>query len=752
MRRRKFIQQSTLSTGAFLMADSFFDFERKKSENEVEKVYPFLWGAAYYRAPTPEPELWETDFRKMQEMSFNSVKFLVQWRWSHIGEDEFYFDDFKKLLDLAGKYNIKVTLNNLFDVSPHWLFDKYPDAKQVMNNGHIVQPYAVGHRHIGGHPGPCYNHPGAKNERIKFLTNAIKQLKDYPALDMWDIWNEPELSFPQRSPIDIEKLVCYCPHCEKKFKEYLKKKYSTLSVLNDRWGRNYPDWQHVEMPRSANTYLDFIDWREFHAQTITEEAAWRINLVKEKDPERVVFLHVVPNTMNPFNAITTCTDDFEVARLGDIFAATMNAGPYFTPQVVSAARGKICYNVENHLNGGSTGLHQKVIDWEALLRDLIPQIGLGIKGFVFWQFRPEILGAESPAWGLVNLDGTDREVTRAARDFWKTIQPYTSALMKSNPDVPSIGVWKSRKNEIFQYCVNNSLTNLIENVNGYANTLYWNNYAYRYISGDMLEKEELDNLKVLIMPLAYYLTQPEADTLVKWVREGGVLIAEAHLGGYNGTTGRHSRKMPGCGLGEAFGIKEELTTASFHLQMQKADALNVDLNADTKKALESIGVSGGKYYPIHQTNGKIVWGALRYAELSGDNITIEGYFEKDKPCAVSKPLGKGFIYYYATCLGSGATKDNEGLLELIDRACKKAGIQRTLNASALENNMLRTDVLKQNGQVQFLTIQSRSEKKLSVSLSEKGEYKGLFTGLRLSLNGATELDLPPRFTDIFVKK
>lgn len=750
MRRRKFIQQSTLGMGTVLMANSVFSFGSNLPEYDVDKAYPFLWGSAYYRAPEPEPELWEADFKKMQGMGFNSVKFLLQWRWSHIREDEFYFDDIKKLLDLAYKYGIKVTLNLLYDVSPHWLFDKYPDAKQIMNNGSIVEPYVVGHRAIGGHPGPCYNHPGAKFERIKFLDNAIKDLKGYSALDMWDVWNEPELCFPQRNPIQVEKLVCYCSNCEKKFKEYVRKKYLTLSNLNDKWGRNYLNWNQVEMPRNTEAYLDFIDWREFHGHTMTEEAAWRINMIHEKDPARVAYLHVVPNTMNPFNAITTCTDDFEVAKLCDVFAAT-TLGPNFTTQVVSAARGKVCYNVECHINGGSTSTHQKIIGREALLRDFIPQLGLGIKGFLFWQFRPEILGREAPAWGLVNLDGTDREVTKAARDFWETIKPYTSALMKANPEVPPIGVWKSRKNEIFQYCVHNTLNPIIENVNGYVDALYWNSYPFRYLSGDMLEKEELDNLKILIMPSAYYLTEEEANAMVRWVRNGGILIAEAHLGGYNGTTGRHSRTLPGCGLAEAFGIKEEITTASFHLELEKAEAVTGDLNADTKKAMESIGVSGGKYYPIHQANGKIVWGALRYAELSGDNITIEGYFEKDKPCAVSKPVGKGFIYYYATRLGSGAIKDNEGLLELIDRAYQKGGVQRTLNASALENNMLRTDALKQNGQVQFLMIQSRSDKKLSVSLSEKGEYKGLFTGLRLALNGETELDLPPRFIDIFVK-
>lgn len=65
--------------------------------------------------------------------------------------------------------------------------------------------------------------------------------------------------------------------------------------------------------------------------------------------------------------------------------------------------------------------------------------------------------------------------------------------------------------------------------------------------------------------------------------------------------------------------------------------------------------------------------------------------------------------------------------------------------------MLRTDVLRQNEQVQFITIQSSSDKKLPISLSGKGEYKGLFNGLRLVLNNETKINLPPRFTDIFVK-
>jgi len=751
MKRRNFIRQTTLGTGAILLPVQMVNATSIGQKATKEIIHPFLWGTAYYRAPEPEPSLWENDFKKMRDIGFTDVKYLVQWRWSHIKEDHYYFDDTKKLLDLAAKYKLRVTLNFLFDVSPHWLFDKYPDAKPVLNNGKVVEPFVAGHRAIGGHPGPCYNHEGARKERMKFLDRTVSTFSDHPAMHMWDVWNEPELCYPQRNPITVEKLACYCANCSSAFKEYLRNKYDTLELLNDRWGRNYQEWHQVEMARSPEAFLDFIDWREFHGRTLFNEAAWRIKMVREKDPIHTVFLHVVPNTMNPFNAVTTCVNDFEMADLCDVFAAT-TIGPLFTTQLISAGRGKVCYNVECHINGGNTSTHQKIIDLQALLKDFVPQLGLGIKGFMFWQFRPEVLGQEAPAWGVVNLDGSDREVTKACRTFWKTIQPFTSMLMTANPVPDLIGVWKNRKNEIFQYCVHHTLNSFTENVDGYVNTLYWNNYSFRYISGNKISDESIESCKVLIMPSAYYLTEEEAEMVVSWVKAGGVLIAEAHMGGYNGTTGRHSRLLPGCGLQKAFGIKEETTTSSFHLNMEKAEAITENVTADTKKALISIGITGARYFPVSQADGTMIWGDSRYAELSGDNIEPEGFFEKGKPCAVSKPLGKGYIYYYGTLLGSGSAKDSKGLTNLIDRACKKAGVQKILKASAETIQKFRVDVLQMNGEDKFITIHSMNDEKIQVSLSGNGLYVGLFSQMIINLNEKSLVDFPAGFTDLFVKQ
>ena len=71
----------------------------------------FIFGAQYYRAPTPSRENWESDLRNMKAIGLNSVKFWVQWRWTHRGPDEFYYEDIDCLMDLAAKNGLKVTLN-----------------------------------------------------------------------------------------------------------------------------------------------------------------------------------------------------------------------------------------------------------------------------------------------------------------------------------------------------------------------------------------------------------------------------------------------------------------------------------------------------------------------------------------------------------------------------------------------------------------------------------------------------------------
>jgi beta-galactosidase len=168
-------------------------------------------------------------------------------------------------------------------------------------SGRPVLPRAVGHRQIGGHPGPCYRHPGALALRKRFVERTVAHFRGHPALQMWDVWNEPELCYPQRRP-DLATLACYCPSCARDFRAWLCGKYGTLDRLNAVWGRCYGAWGQVEMPRDGGTFTDFVDWREFHLDTMAGEAAWRLEVVRTGDPAHARYLHVVPNCW--FSAVT----------------------------------------------------------------------------------------------------------------------------------------------------------------------------------------------------------------------------------------------------------------------------------------------------------------------------------------------------------------------------------------------------------------------------------------------------------------
>ncbi len=712
---------------------------------------PFIFGAQYYRAPTPEPACWEYDHRRMKQLGFNHVKYWVQWRWAHRGEDRFHWDDLDRLMDLAAANDLAVTLNIICDVAPVWLYDKYPDAKQIMRNGSVIQPYANGCRQIGGTPGPCYNHPGALAERQKFVAAAIEHFRPYPALSMWDVWNEPEQSFPSRTLSDPGSLVCYCEHCRRGFQQWLTKKYGSIERLNEVWGRCYEQWNQVEMPRSRDSLQDFVDWREFHLDTMTAEAAWRLEYARRLDPRRVSYLHVVPSTTEAFSCVT-CVDDFAIAEHCQVFAATMNGAPTWTTQMLGAARGRVAYNVESHMNHGSTSLHQRINGMNDLLRDFLPQIGLGIKGFLFWQYRPETLGVESPAWGLVRLDGGDRPITKAVAEFWAKLRPHVPAVFRSNPPRPQIGIWKSRKNEIFGYATCGRFQPLAESIDGHLQTLYWNNYAFRIVSGQMLEGDDLEDLKLLIMPGCYYVTAQEAKVLDQWVRRGGVLLNEAHLAAYS-DCGRHSRIIPGCGLAESWGIREIDSTASHHLKLAAADMTTAgfdNLPEDVKKALKDFGTTGGQFFPIRLRVGGIAWGSDRYAMLEGEGWQREGTFDDAANCIMSREIGKGAVYYCGTNIGRGAKKDAAGLLALLRTAIQRAGLAPILGAQCAEPGAVRVDVLLDGGRPRFITIVNRTDREQELRLEAvAGTWRELISGEPWWLDGKP-IKLPARFAGMLI--
>jgi len=682
---------------------------------------PYIYGAQYYRAPTPARENWDGDLANIRQKGFNTVKFWVQWRWSERREGEYHWDDLDELMRLAEKHGLKVVLNLILDVMPEWVERDYPDSLMVDIDGKPVRATAPSWRQLGGYPGPCYSHRELTKKRQRFTRAAYSHFKDAPALFAWDVWNEPERIAAHRTN-DLVPALCFCDSCRRDFRLWLARRYGTIERLNDVWGRCYTSFDAVEAPVDVRCISDFIDWRAFQRDVLHRDAAWRLDMLREIDPARHPHLHVV-TAINGFSP-AVAVDDFTIARSCEIFGSTMVNSPYACVAGLSAAQGRYYYNAEWHLNFGSIGSFQRVIGRDLFMYDQLSQIGWGIKGCLFWQFRSEVLGTEAPAWGLVRPDGSDRPVVRHAEEFIKAFQPYAADYLRCRRPAARVLVWRSADNETFHYCRYNGVKRYHDGIGAWCDALYALNVPFALCDTEMLESGVGDAADVLVLPQAMYLRRRDVDAFRAFAKTGKTILSEVNVGAYDADSGRFSPTVPGFGLAGEWDVREAEATSVFHLPTKTPATAAVDGTDDVSKALRNSGATGDNYFSFDAADGAKGLGAWDFAQLESKHGEVTARFG-GVPMAVRTRTASGCtVFYFGTQLGSAAAekKDDSFLRHALATVLKSAGI------SADDADGLHIDTLEdENGAARFTVLVNRGEREVPVRLPS-GEWKELFGG------------------------
>lgn len=586
-------------------------------------LLPF--GAQYYRAPTPLPDAWESDLRHMAEQGLNTVKIWACWRSNNPREGVYDWSDIDALMEYARQYGLKVILNLIFDAAPAWFFKKYPESVMITNGDGPLHPAATACRQMGGCPGPCLHHRPGIEARRDFIERVVERYQDHPALLCWDLWNEPEHTVCIKRELKIENLTCYCAQSEADFKEWLRAKYGGVDQLNRVWGRNYADFDEVELPRLAQTYKDMIDWRLFMTDTITNEVKMRIAAAKRHDTEHPMMVHTVTI---PFFPQATCgSDDYAIAAQCDMFGNSVGSEPLSAAITLSAAPGKMVINSEIHAVGGNTYGRPKLNTLKDMKRHIYLPLSLGIQGFVFWQYRPERLGNESPAWGLTDLSGGRTPWLDAACRINDALQQNKEVLLAARPSETRVAVLNSQRAQLFDFCAGMQATWYIKSVKGAHAMLRAAGYNVD-VAGDLqITDAFLSRYRVLYDPFPYYKDEKACAVLRRWVENGGVLIAEATFGGYSDDDGLHTMAQPGFGFDEVFGCREDrvTTASSFH------NAYDADWSTENED--ENIVAMDGTYGPCR--------GYYFYQTFAPTTGRALARFADGSCAAVSNTFGKG---------------------------------------------------------------------------------------------------------------
>lgn len=683
-----------------------------------ENYVPF--GSQYYRAPSPHREDWDRDLQRMSELGFNTVKYWIQWRWNNPAEGEYNFDDIDELMDLAQKYNLKVMLNTIFDVAPAWIYEKYPDASMITLSGRKIGPQTQPHRQIGG-LGYCFNHNGVSKHFFDFLAASVQRYKDHPALEIWNVGSEPELTSSMaemrdyaNDPNKMGDMLCFCDNCKTKFKKWLSTKYDSIEQLNISWNRNYTSFEQAEIPLTRNTFNDMIDWRMFFVYTLGENVKKRFEVAKEIDKGKHPLMchHVF---IQGFPVTSTASDPWNVGQYGDLHGFTQMDDAAMIDILRSCARGKPVISAEMLMLPGYTLDLPELITADDIKKFVFSGVAGNQKGFIFWQYRPEILGREAPTWGLSYLDGDETSYLKAYAEVGKVLNKNVDLVMDGEPEKAEVAIMYNPENQVFAWASTGKEGSATDSILGIHRSLYERNITSDFLHPKDFVNGELDNYKVLVLPFPYLINEKIAGQINAWVKKGGVVLSESYTAGWNKENGHHEKTVPGYGLHEVFGIKQR--------DVEPADDNNdveIELTADLPLLKKGAKVIGSFVKETFEINGAE---ALAIFEDGKAAITIASY-GKGKAIQIGSYTG---MNYHRKGL------DEIGRLfpSLIEHAIE-------LNKPKVKDDVkVRVDTLK-DGKSLMLILQNKEGKDISTSVTfnydKEVKLIEQFTGEKLNLN------------------
>jgi beta-galactosidase GanA len=576
----------------------------------------FVFGTQYFRPPNPPRADWGRDLASIRSHGMNTVKFWACWSWMHRSAETVDFAELDELMELARKNELDVVINIILENAPYWLERESPHCRYVDHEDRAFALTAAMNTPAGGWPGLCFDNEDARRPAETFIRAVVERYSGHPALKVWDVWNEPHLEPNWYFP---ERLYCYCDASLTAFRGWLENRYGTIDALNLAWTRRYTDFSEVHPPRVLETYPDFLDWREFWLSNLRTWLTWKAAAVRSVDGAHPTMTHVASSAY--LGTLTAnAWDEWLLTDPVDLFGTStfprwlMRDDPaihlFHLEMTRDAAEGKPIWQAE--LQGGRgrrEGEASTPHPEPASIKSWIwHNLAIGSKGVMFWQWRPELLGPESPGYGLCSPAGESTDRSAAAAEMAALIGRFTE-LRESRPVSPSVGIVVSRKTPLLAFATERSMQLYADALLGAYRALLDKNVAVQFVHEDRLERDGVSpSIESLYWPMPSYASSEVAQALEEFVRRGGLLVAEASPGAY-AEHGRYAARVPSHGLSRVFG----------------AEVVDSDIADEIVMEIGEVRVRGA-------------WG---FDQLRPEDAAVVGHFSDGSPAVVEHRFGEG---------------------------------------------------------------------------------------------------------------
>ena len=605
------------------------------------------YGGGKVRAPMLDPDPrahrdeWRADLRQIKSLGFNTVRTWVDWASAEPREGEYRLDNLEQLADLSQEVGLKLIVQVYVDSAPDWVGKKFPDSHFVSISGEVMPTHAA--------PGYCFDHPGVHAAVLRLFSTIAERMKTKPAFLGWDLWSEPHVINWAEATYMRSAEFCFCPYSVARFRKWLQQKYGTLDALNRSWYRRFESWDEVEPNRLSTilSYTDYIDWRFFITEKLTEDLRARYDAVKGVLPNAVATSHAAaPNLFtSPLDGYGN-PDDWQAAGVVDFWGTSLYPKHSYAVGRDPAWRGALLDFTRSATHGafwvgelqagfGTVALRVSSTVTPADLRMWMwSALARGAKAINVYAWYPMSSGYESGGFGLINLDGTITERARAAGAVAKAIDANRTLFLNARPAEAEVAIvynpmsymvggrqafsaW-SAQSETMSMPRNSML--------GYYRALFPTNVPVDFIHIDEIGKRPY---KLIILPYPLMVSETAGRALREYVRNGGSLVSEARLA-WNDERGRTTDIIPGFGLHEVCSCRE---TA---VQMTPSGKVDVVLD-----------------------NGDRFKGVLFQETLSGHAVA---HFADGAQAIVTSDFAKGRMMTIGTFLGTAYETDRDETL------------------------------------------------------------------------------------------
>lgn len=376
---------------------------------------------------------------------------------------------------------------------------------------------------------PCVNNPAVSEGMSRYTREVMRGLAPVRDLSLlYDLRDEPSIT-----SFLLAADTCFCRHCMKRMRQWLKDQYSDVPALNAQWGTRFRSWQQVEplttqeaIERREAGNWNFSSWhdhRAFMNDSFVGVVREQADLVRRHDPEASVGL-----------AGTQCPWVYGGYDFSKLVPELDWAEPYAYGGSLDCFRSFKRHRAVPLLK--TTGLGGSAAAREAMLWSFVFQSG-GYAGTIIWQSNA-MLDVKARALPL-NKDarrlgqsfrelrsGLPRLLQRCRERSSPVAVHYSHASIEADfivsvpPRWPSVAASEPERYPAFK--TREAWWKLLED-QGLRPTFI---SSAQVEAGALLER----GVKVFVLPRSIALSNREARQLRAFVAAGGTLIADSFVG------------------------------------------------------------------------------------------------------------------------------------------------------------------------------------------------------------------------------